>query len=123
VYCIGQLSESGEVFFGTDAGIASYRSDASEASSSFKEIRIYPNPVRPGYSGLITIDGLAQNAEIRITDAAGYLIYQTKANGGTATWPGTRLDGTKPNSGVLYVFGINEDGTETSMGKFVYIRE
>ncbi|MCC7297264.1 MAG: hypothetical protein IT244_02930 [Bacteroidia bacterium] len=122
VYCIGQNSVSGELFFGTESGIASYRNDASEANASFSEIKIYPNPVKPDYDGLITIEGLAQDAEIRITDAAGILIYQTKANGGTATWPGTRLNGTKPNSGVLYVFGVNADGTETAMGKFVYIR-
>lgn len=122
VYCIGQMHSSGEVFFGTEAGIISYRSDASGASNSFGNIKIYPNPVKPGYEGSVTIEGLAQDAEIRITDAAGVLIYQTKANGGTATWPCTRLDGSKPNSGVLYVFGINSDGTETAMGKFIYVR-
>lgn len=122
VICIGQVGSTGEVFFGTDNGIISYRSDASGADDKFKEIKIYPNPVKPGYEGIVTIEGLAQDAEIRITDAAGMLIYQTKANGGTATWPCTRLDGTKPNSGVLYVFGMNTDGTETAMGKFIYIK-
>lgn len=122
VYCIGQISESGELFFGTESGIASYRNDASTANDEFKEIKIYPNPVKPGYEGIVTIEGLAQDAEIRITDATGSLIYQTKANGGTATWPCTRLDGSKPNSGVFYVFGINTEGTETAMGKFIYVR-
>lgn len=122
VICIGQVGSTGEVFFGTDYGIVSFRSDASTASNSFKEIKIYPNPVKPGYSGVVTIEGLAQDAEIRITDAAGVLVYQAKANGGTATWPCTRLDGTKPNSGVYYVFGINTDGTETAMGKFIFVK-
>ncbi len=122
VICIGQVGSTGEVFFGTENGIVSYRSDASDADNKFKSLKIYPNPVKPGYTGEITIEGLAQDAEIRITDAAGMLIYQTKANGGTATWPGNRLDGSKPNSGVLYVFGMNADGTETAMGKFIYIR-
>jgi hypothetical protein len=31
------------------------------------------------------------------------------------------LDGSKPNSGVLFVFAINSDGSETAMGKFIYI--
>jgi hypothetical protein len=122
IYCVGQVASSGEVFFGTDAGIASFRSDASEADETFGKIKIYPNPVKPGYTGSVTIEGLARDAEIRITDATGNLIYQTKANGGTATWPCTRLDGSRPNSGVFYVFGINTEGTETSMGKFVFIQ-
>jgi len=121
VLCIGQLDQSGEVFFGTDKGIVSYRSDASAASQKFGKVRVYPNPVRPGYSGPITIDGLAKDAEVRITDAAGFLVYKTKANGGTATWNGTRLDGTRPNSGVYFVFAINADGTETEMARFIFI--
>lgn len=121
IYCAGQTA-NGEVFFGTEDGIVSYRSDASEAEETFDKIKIYPNPVRPEFSGVVTIEGLAENAEIRITDAAGMLIYQTTANGGTAIWPCKRLDGSKPASGVYYVFGINKEGTETAMGKFIYLK-
>jgi ligand-binding sensor domain-containing protein len=122
IYCIGQIGASGELFFGTEAGICSYRNDASESEDVFSAIKIYPNPVKPGYTGLVTVEGLATDAEVRITDATGVMVYKTKANGGTATWPCTRLDGTRPNSGVYYVFGVNADGTETAMGKFVFIR-
>lgn len=121
VLCIGQVDKSGEVFFGTESGIVSFRSDASAASDKFGTVRVYPNPVRPGYSGPITIDGLARDAEVRITDAAGVLVYQTRANGGTATWNGLRLDGSKPSSGVYFVFAINEEGTETEMARFIFI--
>ena len=121
VLCIGQLDETGEVFFGTDKGIVSYRSDASAAGNKFGKVRIFPNPVKPGYSGIITIDGLAEDSEIRITDAAGNLVYLTKANGGTATWNGVRLNGSRPNSGVYFVFAINKDGSETEMGRFVFM--
>jgi hypothetical protein len=121
VICIGQVNTTGEVFAGTDKGIISYRSDASEAAESFEKIKIYPNPVTAKYDGIITIEGLTSNAEVKIADATGKLIYQTKANGGKATWNGLRLDGSKPNSGVLFVFAINSDGSETAMGKFIYI--
>lgn len=122
VICIGQQDKSGEVFFGTDKGIVSFRSDASAAGDKFGKLKIYPNPVKPGYNGLVTIEGLAEDAEIRITDATGNLVYQTKANGGTATWNGLRLNGSRPNSGVYFVFGINKDGSETEMGRFIFIR-
>lgn len=121
VICIGQQDKTGEVFFGTDKGIVSYRSDASAASDQFGNIKIYPNPVKPGYSGLVTIEGLARDAEIRITDATGNLVYITQANGGTATWNGLRLNGTRPNSGVYFVFAVNKDGSETEMGRFIFI--
>ena len=122
IICIGQNNESGEIFAGTDKGIISYRSDANDAAEAFEKIKVYPNPVPPKYDGLIAIEGLTSNAEIKITDITGKLVYQTKANGGKATWNGFRLDGSKPNSGVLFVFAINTDGTETAMGKFIYIQ-
>jgi len=122
IICLGQIENTGELFIGTDKGIVSYRNDAASGNNSFGEIIVYPNPVPPKYEGVITIEGLAENAEIRITDLHGKLIYQTKANGSKATWNGYRLDGSKPNSGVFFVFGINNDGSETAMGKFVFIR-
>lgn len=121
VICIGQQDKTGEVFFGTDKGIVSFRSDASAAPDKFGKIKIYPNPVKPGFSGLITIEGLAEDAEIRITDATGNLVYLTRANGGTATWNGLRLNGTRPSSGVYFVLGINKDGSETEMGRFIFL--
>ena len=122
VVTIGQSSTTGEVYFGTTKGIVSYQSDAGAKKESFGKIKVYPNPVTPGYSGLITIDGLATNAEIRITDANGMLVSQLKANGSKAVCNGLRLNGTKPNSGVYYIFGINADATETAMGKFIFVR-
>lgn len=123
IVCLGQVSSTGEIFVGTDRGITSYRSDANDAKENFEKIKVYPNPVSPSYDGLITIEGLTSNAEVKITDATGKLIYQTKANGGKATWNGLRHDGTKPNSGVLIVFAVNSDGSETAMGKFIYMHK
>ncbi len=78
------------MYFGTEIGIISYRGDATEATSDFsEEVYAFPNPVRPEFTGPITITGLAKNSELKITDISGQLIYQTTANGGTATWSGT----------------------------------
>lgn len=122
VACLGQVDYSSELFIGTDFGIISYQNDAGIADDQFKKIKVYPNPVPPKYNGEITIDGLADDSEIRITDVQGKLVYQTTSNGGKATWNGLRLNGTKPNSGVYLIFAINRDGSETAMGKFVFIR-
>lgn len=121
IVCLGQTDETGELFVGTDKGIISYRNDANQGSSEFQALKIYPNPVPPKYSGLVTIEGLSSNAEVKITDANGRLVYQTRANGGKATWDGNRLDGSRPNSGVYLVFALNSDGSETAMGKFIFM--
>lgn len=122
VKTVGYLENQGEVFVGTENGIASLKTDATASTNSFGKIKIYPNPVKPGFNGVITIEGLAYNSEVKITDGSGQLVYQTTSNGGTATWNGLRLDGTKPSSGVYLVFAMNSDGSETALGKFILAR-
>ncbi|MCS6832334.1 MAG: hypothetical protein NZ521_02065, partial [Flammeovirgaceae bacterium] len=84
---------SGEVFFATQTGVVSFRSDATEASNTFAQVKVFPNPVRPDFSGTIAIEGLLRDAVVKITDINGRLIWQTTSKGGTATWNGRDQDG------------------------------
>lgn len=72
------------VWIGTSQGLISYSSDASPIRDDFSDIYAYPNPVRPDYSGMISIVGLMDNTLVKITDAAGNLMQQVKAEGGMA---------------------------------------
>ena len=74
-----------------------------------------------GYKGTIAIKGLVENADVRITDISGQLVYRTKANGGQAVWNGMDYTGRRPQSGVYMIFITNNDGTETHVGKLVFI--
>lgn len=121
VLCITVDNESGEVFFGTDQGIISYRGDATEAGDSFGDVYAFPNPVRETFTGTIAIKNLAQDAEIKITDVSGQLIYQTKANGGTATWDAKNFKGERAKTGVYLVFCSNKDGSEKMATKILVV--
>ncbi len=112
---------SGEVFFATDKGIISYRSSATEPEENFNNVTVFPNPVRPGYSGIIAINGLVSNADIKISDIAGNVVYQTKSEGGQATWNGRNFSGEKVKTGVYLVFCTNEDGTKKHVSKILFI--
>jgi ligand-binding sensor domain-containing protein len=112
---------TGEVFFATDMGIISYRSDAMEATVELKSIRIFPNPVTPGYSGTVGISGLSADASVRITDISGKLVWQTRANGGIATWNVRDHSGRRVATGVYLVFASNQDGSESVVGKLAVI--
>jgi ligand-binding sensor domain-containing protein len=121
VTSIGIYESTGEVFFGTDMGICSYRSDAITPAKNLDKIVIYPNPVKPEYNGDIAITGLQDNTLVKITDINGNLAYQTYSNGGMATWNGFTFDGTKAVTGVYLVFCINSDGTQTQVGKLLFV--
>ena len=111
---------TGEVFVGTERGIASYRSDASEAQEDMKNAYAFPNPVRPDYGGLITITGLMENTTVNIVDARGNLVCKTRSNGGTAVWDGKDAYGKRATPGV-YTALCNANGGHTAV-KILVIR-
>ena len=112
---------TGEVFIGTNQGICSYRSDATKGNDVFGKIYAFPNPVRPDYNGPIAITGLVTDADIKITDVQGNLVFNTRANGGTAVWNGLTFSGKRAASGVYLVFCANTDGTQTKVTKILMI--
>lgn len=121
ISCIG-VNTDGEVFIGTDKGLISYRSTASEPTENNKGVFAFPNPVRPSYTGVISIKGLTFNADVRITDVSGHLVSQMNADGGQATWDGKDLKGRRIAPGVYLVFVSNDDGTSTAVTKILIIR-
>ena len=113
--------ENGEVFFGTANGIISYKSTATEGGDFYGDVYAYPNPVRPNYEGIIAIRGLVKNADVKITDISGNLIYSTQAEGGQATWNGKNFEGRRAQTGVYLVFSSGEDGSQTNVTKILFI--
>ncbi|MFL5740896.1 MAG: two-component regulator propeller domain-containing protein [Flavisolibacter sp.] len=94
---------TGEVFFATANGICSFRGTATEASETKNNILVFPNPVPPAYNGTIGIRGLPENGIIKITETNGRLVYQTRSNGGQASWNGKDYTGKQVSSGVYLV--------------------
>lgn len=114
--------QTGEVFIGTGNGLISYQSDAIEGGNKFKNVRAYPNPVRPEYNGIITITGLVADTQVRITDINGYLIYETQSNGGVATWNGCNASGEKVATGVYFAHCVSADGKQKHITKILIIK-
>ena len=113
---------TGDVYIGTDAGLMTYRSTAVDGGTTNSSVITYPNPVPSGYTGTIAIKGLVANADVRITDIDGQLVYRTTSQGGQAVWNGMDYKGHKPQSGVYLIFVTNSDGTETYTGKMVFMQ-
>ncbi len=118
-------NENGDVYFATDLGIIVYRSDAIEGNESgflSDSIYIFPNPVRDNFSGVVTIQGLAYQSFIKITDLSGVLVYETESNGGEAVWNVKDLKGNRVNTGVYLVYATNAAGTDKLVGKIAVIK-
>lgn len=112
---------SGELFIATDMGLVSFRSDASESTPFHQEVKIFPNPVVPGFNGLVGISGLARDAIVKITNVSGRLVRELHAAGGSTSWDVADYNGVRAQSGVYLVFSSSEDGKETFVGKIAVI--
>lgn len=116
--------KTGEVFIGTDKGIASYKSDAIRPEENLKnsEIHAYPNPVKSNYNGNISIVGLTDDCNVKIVDGAGYLINEGISKGGMYTWNGRNQKGEKVSSGVYIVLLYDKNGNEGEVTKIIVTR-
>ncbi len=113
--------KTGEIFIITDKGLVSYRSDASEGADDYSQVTVFPNPARPDFNGLITIQGIKADSDIKITDASGNLVFKTTSNGGTATWNGKTVEGERVKSGVYLIWTAVNEGKGRKVGKVVVI--
>jgi flagellar hook assembly protein FlgD len=113
--------KTGEVFIGTSLGLVSFQSDAVDAGKTFGDVYAYPNPVRENYNGVITITGLIDNTQVKITDINGNLITQTVSNGSVAIWDGKNSQGKKVSSGIYLAICVSDDGTKSTITKIMVI--
>ena len=112
---------SGRLYIDTPNGLVSYRSDASAPATDLQTVTIFPNPVRPGYAGVVGIKGLVTETVVKITDLAGRLVFETRSQGGTASWNLLDYTGRRTRSGIYLVVLISPDGTESMAGKLAIV--
>ena len=121
IYAFGINHETGDVFIGTDRGLVSYRGEATEGKSDYSSVRVYPNPVRPAHDNRVTVAGLMENSNVKITDLNGNLIYQTRSVGGQVIWDCRNYSGRTVASGIYLVLSASEDAAESVVAKIAVV--
>nr|MBD5377342.1 hypothetical protein [Bacteroides sp.] len=112
LYC---APNSNEVYVGTALGLLRYSGLHAPGQESYDNVYAYPNPVKPDYTGWITVTGLMNNSLVKIADASGSVVYQGRSDGGMFTWDGCNSAGVRVKSGVYYVFASqNESGSSSA---------
>lgn len=115
---------TGEVFIGTSKGLLSYQSDAIEPKDNFvkEDVYAYPNPVKPDYTGVITVTGLVEDTDVKITNANGKLIYSGTSVGGQFTWNGRNMQNNRVPSGIYFVLAADKEGKQGIATKILIIK-
>jgi hypothetical protein len=115
VYTLKFDGTTGLMYIGTIQGIQAYQTETFGSEKRHtSDVYTFPNPVRPGYEGLISIRGLGRDAIVKITDINGVLVHQTRALGGQANWDGRDYQGRKAAPGVYLVFSTSQLDFESS---------
>ena len=117
-------STSGMVFFGTDKGLCSYTSGITEPVEKMDKntTYAYPNPVKPDYTGPITITGLTYDADVKIVASSGRLVAKGRSTGGTFIWDGCDEKGKRVAAGIYMVLTATKDGKKGTVCKIAVVR-
>jgi hypothetical protein len=114
--------KTGKVYFVTYDGIVTYQGDVGDVTSNFGNVLVYPNPVvYSNFKGKVTIKGLAEKTNIRITDAAGNIVHSAVARAGYYEWDLNNQRGTRVASGIYFVLMTNEDGSDKATAKIAVV--
>lgn len=125
--CILSLAihpDNGTIMIGTDQGLVSLRGDATTPATSLDEdnIKVFPNPVRPEYTGKIRVTGFTADSDVKITTNTGQVIAQGTSLGGTFVWDGRDNQGKRVATGIYYVVGSDADGKNGVIAKILMVK-
>ena len=121
VQSLGMDPVSGELLIVQPNAAFSFRTKSMGLFDNLSELKIFPNPVRPDFSGYLSIEGLTDFSRIKITTAAGRVVYSAEVRGGKATWNILEGLGGRPGPGVYLVYVVDSVGQERIAGKFVVL--
>ncbi len=115
---------TGTLYCATARGLCSVTTDAVAVPNSLDEsnIKVYPNPVTPDYTGMITIEGLTIGADLKITTATGYIVHEGRTQSALYQWDGLDKRGNRCASGVYNVLLSTADGSEGCVAKIAMVK-
>ena len=124
IYDIVIDENSGIVYIATIKGLCSYQTDITSDYGTLNEDNIYayPNPVSPDFTGPITIKGLYEQCQIKITTPSGYIVHKGIVSGGSYKWDGCDQNGDRVASGVYMVLVETPEGSKGCVTKIAILK-
>ncbi|MCH5222888.1 MAG: hypothetical protein J1E82_02515 [Muribaculaceae bacterium] len=124
VYSIAYDSEANSMMISTAGGLAEYFLPVSQYSTEKEDVKAYPNPVRPDYTGYVTICDIPEGSLVKIVDSGGNLVKELGiVSGFDILWDISDTNFNRVSSGVYYILvsPSNESGSYSTVGKILVI--
>lgn len=103
------VDASGDVYIGSQKGLFRYRPAHGVAASDLSNVTIAPATAKDDYNGAFTISNLTDACRVSIKDAAGNILFEGVADGGTLIWNGLDKSGKRVTTGIYNIFGNAEE--------------
>ncbi|MDD3716181.1 MAG: hypothetical protein PHX07_00085 [Candidatus Marinimicrobia bacterium] len=119
VYDLVFDTREGYAYLLTASGLNRYESPWTESRSSMSDLRIFPQPFRPGLDSRIVVDGLAEQTQVSISTLDGRVLITFAPNspehyGKQIIWDGKLPGGNPIPRGVYMIFARNINGLRVS---------
>ncbi|HSI77640.1 MAG TPA: two-component regulator propeller domain-containing protein [Lunatimonas sp.] len=111
--------KSGELFISTSEGSLSFRAESIRSAEYLGALKIYPNPIRNDFNGVLSIEGTTDFSTLKIATTAGRVVASMAVGGGKVTWNLRDPSGNRIGPGVYLVYVIDQVGRERTAGKFL----
>lgn len=117
-------NKTGTVYFGTESGLSTYRSNSVEPKEEYEKLNVYPNPFKIGKHLQIVVDGLIENSNLKILAVDGKLIRSIITPGGRiGYWDGKDDKNNFVESGVYFIVAHSQDGKKSIVGKVAVLKQ
>ncbi|MFZ9294832.1 MAG: T9SS type A sorting domain-containing protein [Bacteroidia bacterium] len=114
--------QSGNLYVQSENGLQRYQSIYTIGQQQLTQLNVYPNPVKPGFLGTVIIRNLIDQAQVRITDENGFLVWESTSNGGQLEW-GLLDYNSKPVAAGVYLIQVTDTyGTISAVEKILVLR-
>lgn len=124
IYAVCCNTNTNSVYVLTPNGFQEYMPNGSPSAANYDDVYVFPNPVRPDFTGLLTINNLMSNSYLKVVDAAGTTVKQWQSTGGTATWDCCDSTGERMPTGLytIYASQLQNDRNPKKIAEFLIIK-
>ena len=104
IYQVCCNTDNNSIFVVTPLGVQQFFTDYVVAAEDYSNVYAYPNPVRPDFTGWVTITGLMSNSNVEIKDASGKVVKSFAGTAADVMWDCCDENGERLPTGNYSVF-------------------